>query len=82
MDEASEMFTQMSGDDEEVDAGELVQILNKTFAKDVKTSGFTMETARSLIALKDVCFNFKSIIFIFYFLSLLFYYFITERLER
>ncbi|KAI4896628.1 hypothetical protein NFI96_029890 [Prochilodus magdalenae] len=49
------VFQQLAGDDMEVSANELMNILNKIIAKhqDLKTDGFTVESCRSMVAVMD-----------------------------
>jgi calpain len=49
-----EMFKKIAGEDLEVDAYELQGILNSAFMKEFKFEGFTADTCRSLVAMKDV----------------------------
>ncbi|XP_076028220.1 calpain-8 [Genypterus blacodes] len=50
------LFIQISGNDSEISAYELQQILNKvvTQRSDVKTDGFSLQTCRNIISLLDV----------------------------
>nr|XP_046197225.1 calpain-2 catalytic subunit-like [Oncorhynchus gorbuscha] len=50
-----QMFKQIAGSDGEVTVFELVEILNKVFAKraDIKTEGFSLETGRHIVSLLD-----------------------------
>lgn len=52
--ETREMFKKIAGDDLEVDAYELQNILNAAFMKEFKFDGFSADTCRSLVAMKDV----------------------------
>ncbi|XP_008946605.1 PREDICTED: calpain small subunit 1-like [Merops nubicus] len=49
------LFVQLAGDDMEVSATELRDILNKVVARhqDLKTDGFSLETCRSMVAVMD-----------------------------
>ncbi|XP_074864431.1 calpain small subunit 2 [Carettochelys insculpta] len=49
------LFVQLAGDDMEVCATELMNILNKVVArhKDLKTEGFSLDTCRSLVSVMD-----------------------------
>jgi calpain, invertebrate len=47
-------FKAIAGEDMEIDAHELRNILDTTFKKEFKFDGFSIETCRSLIALMDV----------------------------
>lgn len=49
-----ELFLQMAGDDLAVDAYELQTMLNSVFMKEFKFSGFSDDTCRSLVAMKDI----------------------------
>jgi len=49
-----ESFKKIAGDDLEVDAYELQGILNAAFMKEFKFDGFSVDTCRSLVAMKDV----------------------------
>uniref|UniRef100_A0A8C9ZJT6 Calpain catalytic domain-containing protein n=1 Tax=Sander lucioperca TaxID=283035 RepID=A0A8C9ZJT6_SANLU len=51
-----ELFKQTDGNDMEVSAFELVEILNKVFSQrsDIKTDGFSLETGRLIVSLLDV----------------------------
>lgn len=46
-------FDKVAGDDQEVDAQELADLLNSTFRKDFPFDGFSLEAARSMVALND-----------------------------
>uniref|UniRef100_A0A5F8GCC6 Calpain small subunit 1 n=1 Tax=Monodelphis domestica TaxID=13616 RepID=A0A5F8GCC6_MONDO len=50
------LFTQLAGDDMEVSASELMNILNKVVTRhpDLKTDGFGIDTCRSMVAVMDV----------------------------
>uniref|UniRef100_A0A8C9ZW15 calpain-2 n=1 Tax=Sander lucioperca TaxID=283035 RepID=A0A8C9ZW15_SANLU len=50
-----ELFKQTDGNDMEVSAFELVEILNKVFSQrsDIKTDGFSLETGRLIVSLLD-----------------------------
>ncbi|XP_035029450.2 calpain-2 catalytic subunit [Hippoglossus stenolepis] len=50
------LFVQISGNDSEISAFELQQILDKVIAQrsDMKTDGFTLQTCRSIISLMDM----------------------------
>ncbi|XP_059186296.1 calpain-2 catalytic subunit-like [Centropristis striata] len=50
------LFVQISGNDSEISAHELQQILDKVVSQrsDVKTDGFSLQTCRSIISLLDV----------------------------
>ncbi|XP_071247439.1 calpain-2 catalytic subunit-like [Salvelinus alpinus] len=50
-----QMFKQIAGSDGEVTVFQLVEILNKVFAKraDIKTEGFSLETGRHIVSLLD-----------------------------
>jgi len=50
--EARAIFKAKSGEDLEVDAFELLDILNSTYKKDFR-KGFTLETCRSIVAMMD-----------------------------
>ncbi|KAL6471216.1 hypothetical protein MHYP_G00198660 [Metynnis hypsauchen] len=49
------VFQQLAGDDMEVSANELMNILNKILTKhhDLKTDGFSIESCRSMVAVMD-----------------------------
>nr|XP_032632125.1 calpain small subunit 1 [Chelonoidis abingdonii] len=49
------LFTQLAGDDMEVSASELMNILNKVVTRhpDLKTDGFGIDTCRSMVAVMD-----------------------------
>ncbi|KAM6427982.1 calpain small subunit 1 isoform 2-T2 [Liasis olivaceus] len=49
------LFTQLAGDDMEVSATELMNILNKVVTRhpDLKTDGFGIDTCRSMVAVMD-----------------------------
>lgn len=49
-----EAFKKIAGEDLEVDAYELQNILNSAFMKEFKFNGFSDDTCRSLVAMKDV----------------------------
>jgi len=49
-----ESFKKIAGEDLEVDAYELQGILNAAFMKEFKFDGFSVDTCRSLVAMKDV----------------------------
>jgi calpain len=52
--EMRDAFKKISGPDLEIDAYELQDILNAAFKKEFKFDGFTADTCRSLVAMKDV----------------------------
>jgi calpain len=47
-------FKKISGDDMEIDAYELQDILNAAFMKEFKFDGFSSETCRSMVAMMDI----------------------------
>jgi len=53
VDQMREVFRKISGDDMEVDAYELQDILNKAFMQEFKFDGFTADTCRSMVAMMD-----------------------------
>uniref|UniRef100_A0A673A9X8 Calpain 8 n=1 Tax=Sphaeramia orbicularis TaxID=375764 RepID=A0A673A9X8_9TELE len=55
------LFMQISGNDSEISAFELQQILDKVVSQrsDVKTDGFSLQTCRNIISLLDVSFKIK-----------------------
>uniref|UniRef100_A0A673AAZ4 Calpain 8 n=1 Tax=Sphaeramia orbicularis TaxID=375764 RepID=A0A673AAZ4_9TELE len=57
------LFMQISGNDSEISAFELQQILDKVVSQrsDVKTDGFSLQTCRNIISLLDVSFKIKKI---------------------
>ncbi|XP_067942211.1 calpain-9-like isoform X1 [Watersipora subatra] len=53
VDKLRSTFEKISGDDMEVDAYELKDILNAAYGQDFKFDGFSLETCRSMVALMD-----------------------------
>ncbi|XP_053203439.1 calpain-B-like isoform X3 [Panonychus citri] len=49
----ADFFTRIAGEDMEVDAAELQEILNHALKKEFKFDGFSLDTCRSMIALLD-----------------------------
>uniref|UniRef100_A0A8C9R536 Calpain-3 n=1 Tax=Scleropages formosus TaxID=113540 RepID=A0A8C9R536_SCLFO len=48
------IFQQIAGDEMEITANELKNVLNKVVVEHLKTEGFSLETCRSMIALMDM----------------------------
>lgn len=48
-----EFFKKLTGDDMEVDAWELQEILNAAMKKELKDTGFTLESCKSMVAMSD-----------------------------
>lgn len=59
MDVLAAAFKQIAGEDMEIDAYELRNILNTTYKNEFKFDGFSIETCRSLVAITDVDFTGK-----------------------
>lgn len=51
--DAREAFQNLAGADNEIDAYELRDILNKVFQRDFKFDGFTIDLSRSMVAMRD-----------------------------
>lgn len=52
-DEGKQAFISLAGQDGEIDAFELQDILNKVFCKDFSFDGFSVDMTRSLVAARD-----------------------------